>query len=298
MPRQRFHRITFQPVLPHQLQEEEHKKGGDEKQHAHEERRRIEAEQRQAAKEAQALEEKRQLIQQRIRTAIEREEITEAEAALLPDLDESALVHWAHTSYIDQITRLKDKMDRAEWKEVCLYLSDKKDFSLEFANFVKTLFPAHYQFELHQPHPDPYRLQRRFLKLRKEGDNSSEFTIEPWADNLYDACAPHWVVTVPDKKQTARFGIMTIWRTRFTKHGLSMMARAQFIKTKLFEQETGIPIFMIFGIGGFALQPEQLFVIPFSEAENHFVPKPIAYRYEQDTHLPLYYIPELNKIRQ
>ncbi len=44
-------------------------------------------------------------------------------------------------------------------------------------------------------------------------------------------------------------------------------------------------------------EAEQLFVMPFSEIEDYFMPKPIAYRYEVDPEAQLHYIPELNRLK-
>ena len=68
-------------------------------------------------------------------------------------------------------------------------------------------------------------------------------------------------------------------------------------KTKLFEQETDIPVFMLIGIGGTDQKPERLFIVPFTDIEDHFIPKPIAYKYEEDPNMQLHYIPELRKLK-
>lgn len=298
MARTRIIRPLFEKIDPKRAQREARERQALEKRLANMEKQRAEAEQRRAEKEAKRLEEKRLLVQQKIQKAIANGEITEEEAAQLPELDEYAMVRWAHIPYINHVLQLRTKIDNNEWEKVCLYVADKKDFNPVFADTVKNLFSDAYQFEPHVPHASPYRKWYKKKNTETDAPAVEQANKEPWANTLYDACAPHWVVSKQTDDATHKFGIMTLWRSRFTKHGLSLMARSQFIKAKLFEQETGIPVFMIFGVGGTAQETERLFIIPFSEVENHFVPKPIAWKYEVDPHLPLHFIPEQNKLIQ
>lgn len=335
MPRARILKTIFEKIDPQRIQRENRERKAKEKQLANQEKQRLEAEQRRLEKERIKLEEKRTLVQQKIREAVERGEITEAEAAMLPDLDENFLVTWTHIPYIDHVLRLRQQIENGEWAEVCLYLSDKKDYNPVFTETICKRFGPAYTFEEHTPHANPYARKKKRRKknttaeeaIEKETEETVEETVtetgtaenepapaltveekirrgregrptpEPWTDNLYDACAPHLVVTYQTMDNELRFGIMTLWRSRFTKHGLSLMARSQFIKTKLFEQETGIPVFMVFGVGGTAETPERLFVLPFHDIENHFIPKPVAYRYELDPSQMLHYVPELGKLK-
>ena len=321
MARARILRTLFEKIEPKQLQQEARERRAHEKQLANQEKQRQEAEARRMEKEQLRMEAKRTLVQEKIRQAVERGEISEAEAAMLPDMDENALVTWAHIPYIDQMTRLREQMDNGEWAEVCTYLTDKKEYNPVFTETIRRMFNPSYSFEEYAPHADLFfKKTKRRKKAGAEADAEKETEetmpeepagntaeepedkhpkkplIEPWTDNLYDACAPHLIVTQRTPEGEYRFGIMSIWRMRFTKHGFSMMARSQFIKTKLFEQETGIPVFMVIGIGGTAQTPERLFVVPFKDAENHFIPKPVAYRYETDPAAGLHYVPELEKL--
>lgn len=325
MPRTRILRTIIEKIEPRNLKKLAREEKAKQKQLENQERQRLEAEQRKAEKEAQRIAERKRLLEERIQEALEKGEITAEEAAWLPELDTDRVVTWAHVPYMDHLTRLRTQMDNGEWSEVCLYLSDKKDYNPIFTEYVRTLFNETYSFEEYRPHESPFRRWKKRNKhkdttdsiddketiqeqpiedisvnIQAESsttDNTRSKAYEPWADNLYDACAPHLVVTHNSSDGQHKFGIMTIWRSRFTKHGLSMMARSQFIKSKLFEQEIDIPVFMIIGIGGTAQMPQQLFVVPFSDIENHFIPKPIAYRYEIDPNTKLHFIPELQKLR-
>lgn len=332
MPRARILKTIIEKIDTHKNRKIVREEFAKQKQAENQERQRRETEERRAEKEAQRIAARKQLLETRIQEALGKGEITEEDAVWLSELDTDRVVGWSHVPYIDHLTKLRTQMDNGEWKEVCLYLSDKKDYNPLFTQYVRTLFNEQYSFEEYRPHENPYRKRKKKTKNEKEiiSDEDAEDVstvrvqqkenmqdevrkslkekiteeyakrvsdYEPWADNLYDACAPHLVVTHKGNDGEYKFGLMTIWRNRFTKHGLSMMARSQFLKVKLFEQEIDIPVFMIIGIGGTALKPEQLFIVPFSEIENHFIPKPIAYRYETTADIRLHFIPELRKLK-
>ena len=299
MARTRILKTIFEKIDPRQLQKQEREQRSRLKQLENQRRQQEEAERRRREKEEQRLQERKQLLQQRVQEALDKGQITAEEALWLPDLDTDRVVTWNHTPYIDQLTKLLTQIDNGEWEDACLYLTDKKDYNPTFIQYVKSLFGDTYSFEEHQPHANPYkeRMRLRRLKAKETPEQEAEINLEPWADNLYDACAPHLTVTNHSSEGDFRFGIMTVWRKRFTKHGLAMMARSQFIKTKLFEQETGTPVFMLIGIGGTDQKPERLFIVPFTDIEDHFIPKPIAYKYEEDPNMQLHYIPELRKLK-
>ena len=290
MARARIVRHVFQKIDPLNAHRQAREEQSRLKQLENQEKQRLEAEQRKKEKEEQRIAERKQLLDARIQEALEKGEITAEEAAWLPELNTDRVVTWVHSPYIDQMIKLRTMMDNNEWEEVCLYVSDKKDYNPEFTEYMMSLFGYNYSFEEYRPYDSP-------LRKWKRKTTETTYNGEPWTNNLYDACAPHLVVTHTTDEGSQKFGLMGIFRQRFTKHGLSMMARSQFIKVKLFEQETDIPVFMLMGIGGTASDPEQLFVVPFADIENHFIPKPIAYRYEMNPNYMLHYIPELRKLK-
>ncbi|MBQ9704723.1 MAG: hypothetical protein IJV55_00825, partial [Paludibacteraceae bacterium] len=147
MARARILRTLFEKIEPKQLQQEARERRAHEKQLANQEKQRQEAEVRRMEKEQLRMEAKRTLVQEKIRQAVERGEISEAEAAMLPDMDENALVTWAHIPYIDQMTRLREQMDNGEWAEVCTYLTDKKDYNPVFTETIRRMFNPSYSFE-------------------------------------------------------------------------------------------------------------------------------------------------------
>ncbi len=300
MARARIVKQVFEKIDPVLLKKQAHEEKVRQKQLENQLKQREEAEQRRREKEEQCIAERKQLLAASIQEALEKGEITAEEAMWLPELNTDHVVTWTHFPYIDKMTNLRQQMDNGEWEEVCMYLTDKKDYNPAFTQYVKTLFPDSYSFEEHQPHANPYMEWKKNHKHDENGRRhpvENEINREPWADNLFDACAPHLLVTTNSAENNSQFGLMTVWRRRFTKHGLSMMGRSQFIKSKLFEQETDIPVFMIIGLGGTDQMPDQLFVVPFTDIVNHFIPKPIAYRYEVDPHIQLHYIPELRKLK-
>lgn len=214
--------------------------------------------------------------EQKLSEALKRGELTKEELDLIPEFKEISTANWAHFPYIDKVLQMRQLIDEEKWEEAGIYFIDKKKFDEPFALAVASMFDNHYSYELHPP--------------RNEA---------PWAENLFDITVPHLLFTYNDGTNEYKFAVQTIWRSRFTKHGLSLMSRSQLIKCKLFEQETNIPVFMIFGIGGETSEkPDRIFVYPIKDMPNHFIPKPIAYENEYDTNLKFRYIPEIQSIRQ
>ena len=207
--------------------------------------------------------------------ALKHGELTKEEMELIPEGNEMPTTEWAHFPYIDKVLQTRQLIDEGKWEEAGQYFIDRKKFDEQFALAVASMFDNHYSYELHPP--------------RNEA---------PWADNLFDITVPHLLFTYNDGIREYKFAVQTIWRSRFTKHGLSLMCRSQLIKCKLFEQETNIPVFMIFGIGGQSSAPERIFLYPIKDMPNHFIPKPIAYANELDASLKFRYIPEIQSLRQ
>ncbi|MCM1035240.1 MAG: hypothetical protein NC038_06580 [Paludibacter sp.] len=211
--------------------------------------------------------------EQCIAASVQQGELTEEEAQTIPDLEADTLVKWGQMDYVGPMGKIREWIDAEEWSTVGEYLVDRKRYNPVFAHTVTRHFGSQYTFSEHPP--------------RYEA---------PWPEDMFEALSPHLLCDYTDGETTYRFGIATCWRPRFTRHGLAALSKVQFVRFKLFEQETGIPVFMIFGIGGTAEQPEQYFQIPFRHMENSFIPKPIALRNKHDINKPFYYIPEVKRL--
>lgn len=211
--------------------------------------------------------------EERIKKSIAAGEITEEEASIIPELEPDTMIRWGHMNYVDGMLKMRDWIDAGEWAELGNYLVDKKKYNPIFTKTVRKRFSTQYKFTEYPPRYE-----------------------EPWPAEKFEALAPHLLCEYSDSINTYQFGLMLCWRPRFTKHGLSVLSKVQFVRFKLFEQETGIPVFMIFAIGGTAEEPERFFQIPLRHMENNFVPKPIALRNEHDINKNFYYIPEVKRI--
>lgn len=212
-------------------------------------------------------------VEECIKEAVKKGEITEEEADIIPELEPETVIKWGHMNYVDGMLKLRNWIDAGEWAELGNYLVDKKRYDPVFTETVKKRFGIQYKFTEYPPRYE-----------------------EPWPNNMFEALAPHLLCDYSDGISNYRFGLLLCWRPRFTKHGLSVLSKVQFVRFKLFEQETGIPLIMIFGVGGTPEEPERYFQIPLRHMENNFVPKPIALRNEHDVNKNFYYIPEVERI--
>ena len=76
-----------------------------------------------------------------------------------------------------------------------------------------------------------------------------------------------------------------------------MATKKQFDRYKNFEKEQKYPVFIVIGIGGKAISPEQLYVVPLQEIDNNFILIRELKKYEKKVNGNFYFDIETKQLK-
>lgn len=117
-----------------------------------------------------------------------------------------------------------------------------------------------------------------FEKFIVQKFDKKYFRIKEWAGDKYvngiyadTTPQPDILIEFSLKQRTAEFSVECKWRQRLYKNGVEIAKKEQFERYKNFEKKQNNPVFIAIGIGGKAISPEHLYVIPLKEIDNNFI---------------------------
>ncbi len=93
---------------------------------------------------------------------------------------------------------------------------------------------------------------------------------------------PDRILSLYRKEPQSKIAIDMRWAHRLTKNGVSACRKTALARYKLFELRTGIPTFIILGIGGEPSEPEKLIVVPVRELTSSHLHHRLIEYYEKD----------------
>ena len=117
-----------------------------------------------------------------------------------------------------------------------------------------------------------------FEKFIVQKFDKKYFRIKEWAGDKYVNGIYADTTPQPDillefrlKQKTTKFSVECKWRQKLYKNGIEFAKRKQFERYKDFEKKQNYPVFIAIGIGGKAISPEQLYVVPLQKIDNNFI---------------------------
>lgn len=122
------------------------------------------------------------------------------------------------------------------------------------------------------------KFDRRYITL-------VEWTGDKYANGVYAASNEHpdLLLELKYKDVSARFAIECKFRSHWYKGGLDIATDEQMQRYRRFEQQQGIPVFLVIGFGGVGAQPERIFIRPLRHQQSGFIPQDLLEKWE---HLP------------
>lgn len=130
------------------------------------------------------------------------------------------------------------------------------------------------------------------------------FSIKEWAGDKYvngiyanTTPQPDMLIEFKLKQETTNFSVECKWRQKLFKNGIEFATEEQFERYKRFEQKQQHPVFIVIGVGGKALSPEKLYVVPLKELAGNFIPIAKLKRYEKYMDSNFFFNPETKELR-
>ena len=123
---------------------------------------------------------------------------------------------------------------------------------------------------------------------KKKGDDFEKFVVQKfdkkyfrlkeWAGDKYvngiyadTTQQPDILLEFSIRQNKTQFWVECKWRQKLYKNGVEFSKKEQFNRYKKMEKEHEIPVFIAIGIGGEAILPERLYLIPLQEISNNFI---------------------------
>ena len=135
-----------------------------------------------------------------------------------------------------------------------------------------------------------------FEKFIVQKFNKKFFRIKEWAGDKYVKGIYADTTPQPDlllefnlKQKTYYFSVECKWRQNLYKGGIEFAKKDQFNRYKNFEKNNRTPVFLTIGIGGKAVSPEKLFIVPLQSIESNFIHIKELNKYERKVEDNFYY---------
>lgn len=111
---------------------------------------------------------------------------------------------------------------------------------------------------------------------------------------------PDLVFIYSDSCHTFRFAVECKFRPSFTNENSIQLAAGQLDSYHFFQDQNGIPVYIILGVGGSSSNPEKLYIIPLNDipANNTMLPASFLSRYRKfSVKSGFFFHPELKVLR-
>ncbi len=122
------------------------------------------------------------------------------------------------------------------------------------------------------------------------------FSIKEWAGDKYvegryaeTTTQPDLLMELKTKGNTHLFAVECKWRKNNWDKGFNFDSDAQFERYKKYEEEKGIPVFIVIGYGGEGDDPEQLFAVPLRFIKSNFIGKDYLMKFEKQKDRDFFY---------
>lgn len=149
---------------------------------------------------------------------------------------------------------------------------------------------------------------------KKKGDDFEKFVVQKfdkkyfrlkeWAGDKYvngiyadTTPQPDLLLELKVKKKTAEFSVECKWRQKLYKNGVEIAKKEQFDRYKNFERKQKYPVFIVIGIGGKAISPEQLYVVPLKDINTNFIHIKRLKKYEKKVNSDFFFDPETKELK-
>ena len=143
-----------------------------------------------------------------------------------------------------------------------------------------------------------------FEKFVAQKFDKKYFRIKEWAGDKYingvyadTTPQPDLLLEFSFKQKTTVFSVECKWRRKFYKNGIEFANMAQFERYKNFERKQKIPVFIAIGIGGKAISPENLYVVPLKDIDNNFILKKELNKYEKKVNSGFFFNADKKELR-
>jgi len=117
-----------------------------------------------------------------------------------------------------------------------------------------------------------------FEKFIVQKFDKKYFSVKEWAGDKYvngiyadTTPQPDILLEFSFKQESSEFYVECKWRQNLYKNGVEIANKGQFDRYKNFEEKKRTPVFIAIGIGGKAISPEQLYIIPLQETDDNFI---------------------------
>jgi len=128
-----------------------------------------------------------------------------------------------------------------------------------------------------------------FEKFVVQKFDKKYFYIKEWSGDKYvngyyadTTCQPDLQLKFSCKNKTAEFSVECKWRSQLSNNEVKFATKEQLERYKNFEKESNNPVFIAIGIGGKAILPEQLYIVPLQKVDNNFIQIKELKKYEKE----------------
>ena len=143
-----------------------------------------------------------------------------------------------------------------------------------------------------------------FEKFIVQKFDKKYFRIKEWAGDKYVNGIYADTTPQPDillefnlKQKTTKFSVECKWRQKLYKNGIEFAKKKQFERYKDFEKKQNHPVFIAIGIGGKAILPAQLYVVPLQEIDNNFIHIKELKKYEKKVNSDFFFDIETKELK-
>ena len=144
-----------------------------------------------------------------------------------------------------------------------------------------------------------------FEKFIVQKFDKKYFRIKEWAGDKYVNGVYADTTPQPDiqlefrfKQETIEFSVECKWRQKLYKNGVEFAKKEQFERYKNFEKKQKNPVFIAIGIGGKAISPKQLYIVPLQEIDNNFIHIKELKKYEKKVNNNFFFDIEKKELKQ
>ena len=139
-----------------------------------------------------------------------------------------------------------------------------------------------------------------FEKFVVQKFDKKYFRIKEWAGDKYingiyaeTTLHPDLLIEFGSNKDV--FSVECKCRKKLSEKGMFFINNEQLDRYKLFEKERKISVFIIIGIGGKGITPNELYIVPVKEIKDYYIPIDRLIKYKKNINQNFFFI---NKIKR
>ena len=143
-----------------------------------------------------------------------------------------------------------------------------------------------------------------FEKFIVQKFNPNYFKIKEWAGDKYVNGIYAETTLNPDilfkfslKGEAFFFSVECKWRKDFYQNSIEFATRDQLERYRRYEEKENLPVFIAIGIGGQAVAPNHLYIVPLGQIGSNILNKDFLEEFEKDTEEKFFYDPQTEELR-